>query len=84
MGTIMKRHVFVVGMLAGLIALTLGGDLFACGDKYLCGSRGTRYQRPKNARAHLAQEPRSRRRPYPAIPQTRRRLGPRLPIGRRA
>jgi hypothetical protein len=26
-------------------------DLLACGDKFLCAGRGTRYQRPKNARA---------------------------------
>jgi hypothetical protein len=26
-------------------------DVFACGDKFLIGGRGTRYQRPKNARA---------------------------------
>jgi hypothetical protein len=36
-----------------IVALGLGmtGDLFACGDKFLVGGRGTRYQRPKNARA---------------------------------
>ena len=27
------------------------GDLLACGDKFLVAGRGTRYQRPKNARA---------------------------------
>jgi hypothetical protein len=26
-------------------------DMFACGDKFLIAGRGTRYQRPKNARA---------------------------------
>jgi hypothetical protein len=39
--------------LAGLgLILTIlgGGDLLACGDKFLVGSRGTRYQRPRNAR----------------------------------
>ena len=36
---------------AALVALAFGGDLLACGDKFLVGSRGTRYQRPKNARA---------------------------------
>lgn len=42
---------------AGLIAFLLvaglwgGGDLLACGDKFLVPGRGTRYQRPKNARA---------------------------------
>lgn len=34
-----------------VIALLAGADLFACGDKFLVSSRGTRYQRPKNARA---------------------------------
>ncbi len=36
-----------------LFVLTVcsGPDLLACGDKFLVGGRGTRYQRPKNARA---------------------------------
>jgi hypothetical protein len=37
-----------------LVALTLGsmaGDVRACGDKFLVAGRGTRYQRPKTARA---------------------------------
>src|SRR6187551_2270506 len=29
----------------------LTGDLLACGDKFLVAGRGTRYQRPKTARA---------------------------------
>ena len=29
----------------------LSGDLLACGDKFLIAGRGTRYQRPKSARA---------------------------------
>jgi len=33
------------------LGLSLGGDLLACGDKFLSSGRGTRYQRPKNARA---------------------------------
>lgn len=37
--------VLVVMLLVGV------GDLLACGDKFLIGGRGTRYQRPKNARA---------------------------------
>ena len=40
--------------LAGIVAavsLCMGADLFACGDKFLVAGRGTRYQRPKNARA---------------------------------
>src|SRR5438093_4855436 len=39
---------------AGLVAavgLFLGSDLLACGDKFLVSGRGTRYQRPKSARA---------------------------------
>jgi hypothetical protein len=34
-----------------VLALSAGPDLLACGDKFLVGGRGTRYQRPKNARA---------------------------------
>ena len=40
--------------LAGLVAavsLAMGADALACGDKFLVAGRGTRYQRPKNARA---------------------------------
>jgi hypothetical protein len=40
--------------LAGLVAavsLCMGADGLACGDKFLVAGRGTRYQRPKNARA---------------------------------
>jgi hypothetical protein len=34
------------------VFVSLGaGDAFACGDKFLVAGRGTRYQRPKNARA---------------------------------
>lgn len=34
------------------VVLLVGGDLLvACGDKFLMAGRGTRYQRPKNARA---------------------------------
>lgn len=33
---------------AGVVA---GGDLVACGDKFLAVGRGTRYQRPKGARS---------------------------------
>lgn len=39
------------GALVVIIAVAMTGDLFACGDKFLVGGRGTRYQRPKNARA---------------------------------
>jgi hypothetical protein len=34
-----------------ILAIGMIGDVFACGDKFLVGGRGTRYQRPKNARA---------------------------------
>jgi hypothetical protein len=40
--------------LTGLVAVALlftAADLLACGDKFLVAGRGTRYQRPKNARA---------------------------------
>lgn len=44
-----KRLRFGAVTLAFALALT--GELFACGDKFLMGGRGTRYQRPKSARA---------------------------------
>ncbi len=34
-----------------LVAALSAQDLMACGDKFLVSGRGTRYQRPKNARA---------------------------------
>ena len=37
--------------LVTVVGLWMGGDLLACGDKFLVAGRGTRYQRPKNARA---------------------------------
>jgi len=40
-----------VGALIFVLGIGTTGDLLACGDKFLLGSRGTRYQRPKNARA---------------------------------
>ena len=46
----MKTRIGLVGLLvAG--GLWMGADLLACGDKFLVAGRGTRYQRPKNARA---------------------------------
>ena len=39
------------GALVIILAVAMTGDLFACGDKFLVGGRGTRYQRPRNARA---------------------------------
>ena len=40
---------FVV--LVATVGVWMGGDLLACGDKFLVAGRGTRYQRPKTARA---------------------------------
>ncbi|HET7294831.1 MAG TPA: hypothetical protein VFM88_20580 [Vicinamibacteria bacterium] len=34
-----------------LVGLLGAGEAFACGDKFLVSGRGTRYQRPKTARA---------------------------------
>ena len=46
----MKRRIAFAGLLAVALLWT-GADLLACGDKFLVVGRGTRYQRPKNARA---------------------------------
>jgi len=46
----MTRRIHMATVAAAL-GLFLGGDLLACGDKFLSSGRGTRYQRPKNARA---------------------------------
>lgn len=46
----MRNRIRWGGALLGL-ALLPAPDLLACGDKFLVGGRGTRYQRPKNARA---------------------------------
>lgn len=46
----MRRSIRVAGMVAAL-GLLAGADLIACGDKFLVAGRGTRYQRPKSARA---------------------------------
>jgi hypothetical protein len=40
---------FVV--LAATVGIWLAPDLLACGEKFLVAGRGTRYQRPKTARA---------------------------------
>lgn len=47
----MHHRLLTRGAVAALVVVMLGGDVLACGDKFLIGSRGTRYQRPKNARA---------------------------------
>ena len=44
-----NRIRFVV--LVATVGVWMGGDLLACGDKFLVAGRGTRYQRPKTARA---------------------------------
>ena len=44
-----NRRIF--GVLVVLLAIGMTGDLIACGDKFLVAGRGTRYQRPKTARA---------------------------------
>jgi len=46
----MKHRIGLVGLVAA-VGLWTGADLLACGDKFLVAGRGTRYQRPKNARA---------------------------------
>jgi hypothetical protein len=46
----MSARFRVLAVVAGL-ALCSGSELLACGDKFLVTGRGTRYQRPKNARS---------------------------------
>jgi hypothetical protein len=46
----MRTRIAVV-MCAVVVGTLAGGDLLACGDKFLSAGRGTRYQRPKDARA---------------------------------
>lgn len=46
----MKYRIRLVGLVTA-VGLWMGGDLLACGDKFLVAGRGTRYHRPKNARA---------------------------------
>src|SRR5688500_7991273 len=45
----MSARIRLASLLA-IVVMVAGADLLACGDKFLVGSRGTRYQRPKNAR----------------------------------
>ena len=45
----MKRRILVAASLT-IVAAAGGADLLACGDKFLVVGRGTRYQRPKDAR----------------------------------
>lgn len=46
----MRHRGRVFGLAAALLA-SAGSDALACGDKFLVSGRGTRYQRPRNARA---------------------------------
>lgn len=46
----MSYRIRLLGLVAAVV-LCVGADLFACGDKFLVAGRGTRYQRPKSARA---------------------------------
>jgi hypothetical protein len=46
----MRKRIQVATIVAA-VGLFMGGDLLACGDKFLSSGRGTRYQRPKTARA---------------------------------
>lgn len=46
----MRTRILVTTCVAAL-GMLAGGDLLACGDKFLSSGRGTRYQRPKTARA---------------------------------
>ena len=45
------RTVVLAATVVVLIAGPVAGDALACGDKFLVAGRGTRYQRPKTARA---------------------------------
>src|SRR5437867_7323949 len=45
------KHRLGFVMVAAVVGIWLAPDLLACGDKFLVVGRGTRYQRPKNARA---------------------------------
>lgn len=47
----MKRRIRWLGLMAAVVLLVGGDALVACGDKFLMAGRGTRYQRPKTARA---------------------------------
>lgn len=47
----MKTRFGVVGLVVVTLGLGTAADALACGDKFLVAGRGTRYQRPRNARA---------------------------------
>lgn len=46
----MNRRIGLAGLVVA-VGLWAGPGLLACGDKFLVVGRGTRYERPKNARA---------------------------------
>jgi hypothetical protein len=46
----MKHRIRFVVLIAA-VGVWMGGDLLACGDKFLATARGTRFQRPTSARA---------------------------------
>lgn len=50
-GEILMRYRICFVVLFAAVGVWMGGDLLACGDKFLVAGRGTRFQRPKNARA---------------------------------
>jgi len=41
----------MVGVVLVVLLVGVPVDMFACGDKFLLAGRGTRFQRPKNARS---------------------------------
>src|SRR5439155_18890585 len=47
----LMKHRLGFVMVAAAVGIWLAPDLLACGEKFLVAGRGTRYQRPKNARA---------------------------------
>jgi hypothetical protein len=47
----MKKYRIHFVVLVATVGVWMSGDLLACGDKFLVAGRGTRFQRPKNARA---------------------------------
>ena len=49
-GVHMGNRIRLAGLVAA-VSMSMGADALACGDKFLVAGRGTRYQRPKNARA---------------------------------
>ena len=48
---LLMKHAIRFVVLIAAVGVGLGGELLACGDKFLVTGRGTRFQRPKSARA---------------------------------